>query len=104
MRRVGLSLLLALCLAPSHVAAAPGGDDWKYDVIHRKKGEPLRGLIEKQDSSSVKIRCIWRKPGSPTVVFTATVPRAEISSVKELSRADRDLLEQRLDALKRERK
>ena len=103
MRHVGLVALLALGLASCRGADAPGNDDWKVDVIHRKRGVPLRGLVMEQGSSSVKIRCISRKPGSPTVVFTANVPRTEIARLELLSGADRTLLEQRLDALKRER-
>src|SRR5206468_2134362 len=80
-----------------------GGDDWKYDIVHRKSGGPLQGLIlTEPGSSSVTIRCISRKPGSPTVVYTIVVPRADVAREVRLSKADRALLEQRLDALKRE--
>src|SRR5262245_23464611 len=93
-------LLLALSPAP---ADTPGADDWKYDVIHRKRGLPFKGLIVEQGAATVRIRCISRKPGSPTVVFPETVSRSDIERMDLLSREDRAVLEQRLDSLKRER-
>jgi hypothetical protein len=97
------TIVLLLCAASSSVAAAPGGDDWKYDVLTRKGGEVLRGLVVGQDARSFKIRVILRRPGSPTVVFPLTVPRSDLIGQDLLTGPDRTLLEQRLEALKRER-
>ena len=97
--------LVALCLlvALAHAADPPGADEWKYDVILRKAGEPLRGLILEEQTKSVKIQCIWRTPGKPTLVSTEIIPRAEIRQLLVLEKDDREALRQRLDALKRER-
>jgi hypothetical protein len=97
------SALAILVIATGLLAAdTPGNDEWKYDVVHRKRGQPLRGLVVKQ-GATIQIRCISRKPGSPTVVFTENVSRADVSRLQLLSDADREKLQQRLDSLKRER-
>jgi hypothetical protein len=82
----------------------PGKDEWKLDVVYRKKGDPLRGLVTEQTPKGVKIRCISRKPGSATLVFPATtIPRAEVSRLALLTDEDRKLLSERIETLKRER-
>src|SRR3569623_1055958 len=98
-----IPLALVLLLASVHAADPPGGDEWKYDVVYRKDGEPLRGLVVEDGPKRVKLYSIWRKPGRPTLVFTEIVPRQEIRRVELLPEADREALRQRLDALKRER-
>ncbi|MFO0875911.1 MAG: DUF1570 domain-containing protein [Gemmataceae bacterium] len=100
MRYLALSALLAwVC---SLAAQMPPGE-WKFDVIHRKQGVSLRGLVVDQSPTQVRIRCITRKPGSPTLVFTEVVPRDEIIRVELISPEERSKLEQHIDALKRER-
>jgi hypothetical protein len=96
------SCFILLVVSGLLAAEAPGGDEWKYDVVHLRHGQPLRGLVVEQ-GAVVKIRCISRKPGSPTVVLAENVPRQEVSRLELLADADRKLLQQRLDALKRER-
>jgi hypothetical protein len=93
---------LALFLPLALLADAPGGGEWKLDVIHRKDAEPLRGLIVEDARDHVTIRCVSRKPGRPTMTFTVKVPRGDISRIDELSKEDRDKLQARLAALKRE--
>jgi hypothetical protein len=101
MRRTLACLALAvICTA----APARQADDWKFDVIHRKAGPPLSGLIIEQTSKDVTIRSVSRKRGSPTVFFTQSIPRTEISRIDELRPADREQLKERLDGLLRERK
>jgi hypothetical protein len=98
--------LCVVLLASTAVLAAdppPGSDDWKYDVVHRKRGVALRGLVVEQDARALQIRCISRKPGSPTVVFTENVPRGDVAHLELLGEAERKVLEQRLESLKRER-
>ena len=48
---------LALCLLLASLRAAdpPGADEWKYDVVVRKDGEPLRGLVVEEGPKSVKL-------------------------------------------------
>src|SRR5262245_46617878 len=99
-RLVPLLLLYPLTSLPA--AEPPGHDEWKFDGIHRKAGVPLRGLVLKQGADSVKIRCVSRKPGSPTVTFLENVPRKEIARVELLGKEDRARLEQRLAAVKRD--
>lgn len=100
MLRLGLLLVLAGSLVLV-AADPPGASEWKFDVLHR--GVPLKGLVIDQTASSVKIRCITRKPGSPTLVFTETIPRDEVAKMDLLEKEERTLLEQRLESLKQER-
>ncbi len=102
MYRCGL-FALSILVVTAYALDPPGADEWKYDVILRKAGEPLRGLIVEEGDKSVKIRCIWRKPGKPTLVSTEIIPRSEISRLLTLGKEDREALRERLDALKRER-
>jgi hypothetical protein len=97
--------LFAVLLAASALLAAdvPGGDDWKYEVVYRKKGAPFRGLIVDEAATHLCIKCISRKPGSPTLVFTEYLPRQEIDRIERLPPEDREQLRHRLDGLKRER-
>jgi hypothetical protein len=95
-----LSLFLALSLP---AADPPGKDEWKYDVVHRKKGLPLRGLVIEQGAAYVRIKCIVRRRGSPTVVFTESVPRRDIEKLELLGKAEREKLAQRLEEMKRQR-
>ncbi|MGL4550992.1 MAG: DUF1570 domain-containing protein [Gemmataceae bacterium] len=81
----------------------PGADDWKYDVVRRKGGGTLVGLVLEHNKSVVRIKCIRRKPGSPTLLYTDTLARDEVSELELLDDADRKALEQRLETLKRER-
>src|SRR5262249_21271187 len=94
--RVSDMRLLLLCVTLSLVLSASAwaqSDDWKFDVIHRKVGQPLSGLVTEQDSKSVTIRCVSRKRGSPTVVFTEVIPQAEIDKVVLLPDKERKLLQ-----------
>jgi hypothetical protein len=81
----------------------PGADDWKYDIVYPKKGQPLKGLVIEQSATQVLIKCVSRKPGAPTVVITDWLPRNEVDRVELLEPKERDLLRRRLQALARER-
>src|SRR5665213_1771436 len=67
---------LTLCLA-----AAPGGDEWKYDVVHLKSGEALSGLVVERDAKHVYIRKVVRKPGAPTLIFSDDLKRGDIDHI-----------------------
>jgi hypothetical protein len=100
-------LSLACFIAVAAVQAAdpppPGKDDWKYDVVYRKKASPFFVLILEEKPAQIKILSIVRKPGKPTVLREETVYRPEIDRVDRLSDTDRDELEQRVKALRRDR-
>lgn len=100
MSRLTSLLMIALVLPTPLVQ---GEEAWKYDVIHRKQGASLRGVVVDQTPTSVKIRCITRKPGSPTLVFTEIVPRAEIARLELMTDEQRRQVTERLDTLKQER-
>ena len=59
MNRRPTAVLVGAVLTASLLAAAPpadqppGGDDWKYDVVHLKTGDTLSGLIMDQDARHV---------------------------------------------------
>ncbi len=79
------------------------GDDWKYDIVYRKTGRPLVGLILEKNDTHVLMRCISRRPGSPTVTIRESLPLKEIEDIKWLGPEDRAVLVNRLKNLGRER-
>jgi hypothetical protein len=86
------------------MAADPvGGDDWKYELVHRVGQSTLRGLVLEQTPKHVRIRCVQRRPGRWTLFYTISVPKEDVRLVELLPEEDRKKLEARLDALKRER-
>ncbi len=98
-----VGLLGALACDAARAGNAPGADDWKYDVVYCKTGPPMRGLIVDRNSDPIKIKCITRKPGKPTLVFDQFVLRRDVARMELLEKADREKMEKRLDGLKRER-
>src|SRR5438874_7999441 len=105
--RTSAAVLAAAALAALSLAAPadapPGGDEWKYDVVHLKSGEALSGLVVEQDARHVFLRKIVRKPGAPTLIFSDDVKRSDIDHVDLLDADDRDQLTKRVEALVRER-
>lgn len=100
-----LTLLTVSCgIIPTIRAAdvAPGGDDWKYDIVYRKKGDRYRGLILQRDSGEVRMWCIVRNPGRPTIFYRVNLTNEEIDRVEMLAAAEHEMLRQRFDALREE--
>jgi hypothetical protein len=95
-------LVLAACVPAGAGQPGPGGDDWKYDVVYRKKGEPFKGLVRVQNDQYVEITIVTRKPGRPTIWFNHAVPRQEVDRVELLDPKDRDVLQKRLEGLRKE--
>jgi len=100
MRRTPVLLLIAAVVA---FADPPLGDDWKYDVVYPKNAVPLRGLILEKTDTHVILRCVRRKPGSPTITIRESVPLHEVDHIDALGPADREVLVTRLKNLARER-
>jgi hypothetical protein len=96
-------LVGALLAVAAPAEKTPGGDDWKYDTVYRKKGSPFRGLVLEQSAGNVLLKSISRRVGSPTIVIETWLPREEIDHVDLLDPKDRDVLQKRLQALSRER-
>jgi hypothetical protein len=94
---------LAAGAAALLAAPPPGDDDWKYDIIHLKSGEDLRGLVVESDDAHVLVRKVVRKPGAATLVFTEDFKRTAVDHMDLLDADDRDVLSRRLQALVRER-
>ncbi len=105
-----LLLILITCLdcsttSPVSLRAAdgvPGGDDWKYDVVYRKKGDLYRGLVEARDGGDVRMWCIVRNPGRPTIFYRITLPRAEVDRVEMLPDLEHEILRRRFLGLREE--
>src|SRR5258707_600959 len=95
--------MLLLTGALIGAAEPPGGDEWKYDVIHRKIGKPLSGLVLEEGQKSIKYLYIARKPGSPTILVQDEIARSEIERIERLDAKERETLEQRVQALRKER-
>jgi hypothetical protein len=96
-----LAALLGLLLLGN---SARGADDWRFDVVHLKKGnKSFQGLLVEEKAGEVRFKCVFRKPGAPTVVFPDTFKREDIDRLDLLSGRERELLAERLAALARER-
>jgi hypothetical protein len=89
---------------PTVRADTPGSVEWKYDVVHRKGGTLLRGLVLHETPTVVRMQCISRRPGSPTVVYPIEVPREDVVRIELLPDEERDQLRKRLEALRQERR
>jgi hypothetical protein len=97
---------LAVPLGGGHLRAAdnaPGGDDWKYDIVHRKHGLPFAGLVEEQAPAGLVMTCIERRPGRPTIYYRVNLNNTEIERVELLPGEERRLLRERLEAVRKER-
>jgi hypothetical protein len=98
-------LLFAAFLSPANaVGQANDGDDWKYDIVYPKRGDPYRGLVVEQNGGGVRMQWVQRRPGRPTIVYRIELARDEIDHVDLLPDEERAALRQRLTALKEEHK
>src|SRR5262245_40729395 len=98
-------LALLTCLSGLTLAGPPfGQDDWKCDIVHRKRGKPpLSGLVLEQTQTEVRFKYIQRRPGRPTVVLTETLLKADIERLELLDPEERARLVERVQALGKER-
>ncbi len=102
------SACLLLCLSfagilPLLGADSPlGGDDWKYDIVYRKRGDSYRGLVLQRDGREVRMWCIVRNPGRPTVFYRIDLPNDEIARVEMLPNDEQKTLRRRFTALQEE--
>jgi hypothetical protein len=92
-----------LLTAPSDAPTPIGGDDWKFDILHPKRGKDVKGLVVENAADHVLIRIVTRKAGAPTIVISERFSRDEIDSLDLLEEAERSRLRSRLQALARER-
>src|SRR5712691_2357787 len=74
-------------------------DDWKFDEIHLKNGEIMRGLIVRETTAEIVFQSVRRKPGRPTLVFPTTLARDQIDSMDKLEEKERERLAARIKAL-----
>ncbi len=95
-------LLIGASLAGLAADNAPGGDDWKYDVVYLKRGISYRGLVVER-GPPLRMKCVVRKPGRPTIVYPVVLSGDEIDRADLLSDDQRETLRQRLQALREER-
>jgi hypothetical protein len=107
--RITLATLVATLASLALLSSAGGGDtpatgEWKYDVVYRKGGVQIRGLVLVETPSVVRVQCISRRPGSPTVVYPIELPREEVIRVELLPDEEREQLRHRLEALRDERR
>ncbi len=80
----------------------PGGDDWKYDIVYRKKGDSYRGLVTSHEAGELQMWCIVRNPGRPTVFYRVHLDDSEIDRVEMLPDAEHETLRKRFEALREE--
>jgi hypothetical protein len=82
----------------------PGGDAWKYDIVYRKKGEPYQGLVLKRQRGQLRMWCIVRQPGRPTILYPVVLSGDEIARVDMLPGDEHELLQKRVKALQEEQR
>jgi hypothetical protein len=99
-----LAVLVAVAGLSVVAADTPGTGEWKYDVVYRKGGVQIRGLVLVETPTMIRVQCISRRPGSPTVVYPIELPREEVLRVELLPDDDREQLRHRLEALRQERR
>ncbi|HZV04306.1 MAG TPA: DUF1570 domain-containing protein [Gemmataceae bacterium] len=80
----------------------PGGDDWKYDIVYRKNGDNFRGVVLRHECGEVRMWCIVRNPGRPTVFYRVNLPESEIERIDMLPDEEHEKLRQRFEALREE--
>jgi hypothetical protein len=95
----GLRTLVLICAVglahPQRIFA----EEWKFDVVHLKTGHKLSGLIVKENSESVVLWRVNRRPGASTSVIASTIARKEIDHIDALPEKDRTALSEHLKAL-----
>src|SRR6516162_2359431 len=88
-----------LCVVLLAWPSALRADDWKYDVIYLKNGHSFDGLVTAETKDSVHFKCISRRPGSRSSVFTTVFQREEIARIDRAGEQDRQELAHRLEQL-----
>jgi len=79
-----------------------GGDEWKYDIVYRKKGEPYQGLVLKRQRDQLRMWCIDRQPGRPTILYPVVLSSDEIARVDMLPEDEHAALAKRVKTLQEE--
>lgn len=98
-----LAIILSLTGFFGYLFGAGGEDEWKFDVLHRKSGLPFKGLLVSESPNQVVFKCIVRKPGSPTLIFTENFEKSTILKIDRLPESERNQLASKLEALAKER-
>lgn len=75
------------------------GSPWPMDVIRLRNGATLKGLILDSDDHSIRMQCVLREPGRPTVTFRTTITRAEVDRIERLNPTQRMELQTKLRQL-----
>src|SRR5262249_29220744 len=97
--RVGAVLLLPFLL-PLATTPANAKDTRKFDRVTLNSGKVLQGLVESEDEKSISFKYIVQNPGSPTSVFTTSIPRGDIAEIRRIEDPkERAMLVERINAL-----
>ena len=92
--------ILALGILSAQTAAT---DTWKLETLYRKQGDSMKGFLVEESAKQVVFKCIIRKPGAPTLLFTEIFDPKDVLRVEKLPEAERKILSSRLDSLAKER-
>ena len=95
-RCLAIAGLLLLGTNLSRADDPSAAQPWSFDTITLKNGTVLKGLILESSDSSIKIQCVLRQAGRPTVTLHTAVQRAEIVQVDRLKAPQREQLQARL--------
>ncbi len=99
-RAAALTVALSLSL-PLFADSSNPFNAWKFDVIHLKNGNTLKGLVVGETKVSITLEWVVQRPGEPTrVVITHTMPWSDVDRIDRLKPSEREVLAARLKELK----
>lgn len=98
-RVAGSMVLLAITSALLCGQPPEGLSNWSFDEITLVNGNKFQGLILSELPEGVRFKVVSRPPGRPTVIYTDSFSKTEISSVKKLAVEDRKVLQERIEKL-----
>jgi hypothetical protein len=101
-RLIFLTAIVWVPAALGQPGSQPSGpSSWPMEVVRLRNGIVLKGLILDADERALRMLCVSREPGRPTVTFHTSVGRVEIDRIERLSASERQELRNRLNDLER---
>ena len=106
--KIAALVVLAVCSLPAELSAQPprgglngvDGSGWHLEQIACRDGRIFSGLIRHENDRQIELVEVGRPPGRPMYLLVRPIKVAEIVKIDRLSKADRELLRQRIDAFR----
>ncbi|MCE9557146.1 MAG: hypothetical protein K8T91_27680 [Planctomycetes bacterium] len=101
-------VVLLVCVFPIGASAQPprgglngiDGSGWALEHVACRDGRTFSGLIRHENDRQIELVEVGRQPGRPMNLLVRPIKSAEIIKIDRLSKADRELLRQRIDAFR----